>query len=61
MLLELPSGVRSLVRTDFVMIAALFALTLVEFFFPQEGLDQLVAASSAIYCAAALLGFGRVL
>ena len=61
-LLELPNGVRSLVRTDLVMIAALFALTLVEFFFPQEGLDYTVSAPSATLGVALLfLGFGGLI
>ena len=51
-------GARSLIRTDFVMLVALFGLTLVEFFFPQEELEQMVMAQSATQGIAALfLGF----
>ena len=40
-------GVRSLVRTDLLMLIALFGLTLVEFFFPQEAVEQMVTAQNA--------------
>jgi hypothetical protein len=50
--------VRSLVRTDLVMIVALFGLTLVEFFFPQEAVEEMVSAQSATRGVEALfLGF----
>ena len=50
-------GVRSLIRTDLLMLVALFGLTLVEFFFPQE-VEDLVTAQSAIHGVEALfLGF----
>jgi len=35
-LLEAQGGVRGLMRTDLLMLVALFGLTLVEFFFPQD-------------------------
>jgi oligosaccharide repeat unit polymerase len=51
-------GVRSLIRTDLLMLAALFGLTLVEFFFPQEAVEQMVTAQSATQGIEALfLGF----
>ena len=40
-------NVRSLVRTDLLIIIALFGLTLLEFFFPQEAVEELVSAQSA--------------
>jgi oligosaccharide repeat unit polymerase len=46
--------VRSLVRTDLLMIVALFALTLLEFFFPQEALERVVSAASATHGVEAL-------
>jgi oligosaccharide repeat unit polymerase len=50
--------VRSLVRTDLIMIVALFGLTLVEFFFPQEAVEEMVSAQSATHGVEALfLGF----
>ncbi len=50
--------VRSLVRTDLLMIVALFGLTLLEFFFPQEAVEQMVSAHSATRGVEALfLGF----
>lgn len=50
--------VRSLVRTDLLMIVALFGLTLVEFFFPQETVEEMVSAQSATRGVEALfLGF----
>jgi hypothetical protein len=41
------TNVRSLVRTDIIMIVALFGLTLVEFFFPQEVVNESISAESA--------------
>jgi hypothetical protein len=50
--------VRSLIRTDFLMLIALFGLTLVEFFFPQEDLEQEIMAQSATHGVEALfIGF----
>src|SRR5262245_5217294 len=51
--------VRSLVRADLLMIAALFGLTLVEFFFPQEGLvgGAMSAQSATRGVEALFLGF----
>lgn len=40
-------GVRSLIRTDVLMILGLFGLTLVEFFFPQESLSGTLSVQSA--------------
>jgi hypothetical protein len=51
-------GVRSLIRTDLLMLVSLFGLTLVEFFFPQEAVEQMVRAQSATQGVEALfLGF----
>jgi hypothetical protein len=51
-------GVRSLVRVDFLMLVALFGLTLVEFFFPQEAVETMVTAQSATNGVEALfIGF----
>jgi len=61
-LLEAQRGLRSLVRTDLVMIVALFGLTLVEFFFPQEAVDKSVSALSATHGVEALfLGFSGLI
>ncbi len=50
--------VRSLVRTDLLMIVALFGLTLLEFFFRQEAVEEMVSALSATRGVEALfLGF----
>ena len=50
--------VRSVVRTDFLIIAALFALTLLEFFFPQDAVEKMISAQSATRGVEALfLGF----
>jgi hypothetical protein len=50
--------VRSLIRTDLLVIVALFGLTFVEFFFPQEAVDEMVSATSAIRgVEAVFLGF----
>ena len=55
-------GVRSLVRTDLVMIVALFGLTLVEFFFPQKEVEEMVTAQSAIHGVEALfIGFSGLI
>jgi hypothetical protein len=51
-------GLRSLIRTDLLMLVALFGLTLVEFFFPQQDLDQEIMARSATHGVEALfIGF----
>jgi oligosaccharide repeat unit polymerase len=51
-------GVRSLIRTDLLMLVALFGLTLLEFFFPQEAVEHMVTAQSATQGVEALfLGF----
>jgi hypothetical protein len=51
-------GVRSLIRVDLLMLVALFGLTLVEFFFPQEELMDVVTAQSATHGVEALfIGF----
>src|SRR5262245_59323086 len=59
--LELHS-IRSLARVDVVMVVALFGLTLVEFFFPQDEIDAIVSAQSATRGVEALfLGFGGLI
>jgi hypothetical protein len=51
-------GIRSLIRTDLLMLVALFGLTLVEFFFPQKDLEQEIMAQSATHGVEALfIGF----
>ena len=51
-------GIRSLMRTDLLMLVALYGLTLVEFFFPQETVEHTITAQSAIKGVEALfLGF----
>ena len=55
-------SVRSLLRTDFVMFAALFGLTLIEFFFPQDYVAQVVTAESATRGIEALfIGFAGLI
>jgi hypothetical protein len=61
-LMEGQHGVRSLVRTDLVMIVGLFGLTLVEFFFPQQEIVYVVGAKSAIQGVEALfIGFSGLI
>lgn len=55
-------NVRSLIRTDVLMILGLFGLTLIEFFFPQEALRGMLTASSATRGVEALfLGFAGII
>jgi len=57
-LVESRAGLRSLIRTDLLLIVTLFGLTLVEFFFPQGHIDSLVGPQTAIQGVEALfLGF----
>src|SRR6516162_8341108 len=57
-LTEAQMGIRSLIRTDLVALVALYGLTLVEFYFPQEEIDLTVAAQSATKGVEALfIGF----
>jgi hypothetical protein len=58
--LFLESGGRllSLIRTDVLMLVALYGLTLVEFFFPQEEINGILGPEEAIHGVEALfLGF----
>jgi oligosaccharide repeat unit polymerase len=51
-------GIRSLMRTDLIMLVALFGLTLVEFFFPQSAIELMIRPQSATQGVEALfLGF----
>jgi len=57
-LVEAQMGIRSLIRTDLIALAALYGLTLVEFFFPQEEIDLTVGAQTATQGVEALfIGF----
>jgi oligosaccharide repeat unit polymerase len=57
-LVQAQRGLRSLIRTDLLALIALYGLTLVEFLFPQEGMDRLVSPQSAIQgVEAVFLGF----
>lgn len=47
--IEAQAGLRNLIRTDILMLVALFGLTFLEFLFPQVGIDSLVSASAAVY------------
>jgi len=54
--------VRSLFRTDVLMIVSLFGLTLVEFFFPQEVIKGMVSSKAALQGVQALfLGFSGLI
>lgn len=55
-------GFQNLIRADFMALAALYFLTLFEFFFPQPNFDQMISVSStkvALY--AVLVGFAGML
>jgi len=57
-LIEAQAGIRKLIRADLLMLIALYGLTLVEFFFPQEAVEQMITAQSATKgVGALLLGF----
>jgi oligosaccharide repeat unit polymerase len=59
---ESRGALRNYIRTDVVMLVALYGLTLVEFYFPQELVDQELAPQTATHSVEALLlGFGGIL
>ncbi|MHA3775719.1 hypothetical protein ACXR0O_29745 [Verrucomicrobiota bacterium sgz303538] len=43
---DLRRGIPNLIRADFMAVAALYFLTLFEFFFPQPNFDQMISVSS---------------
>jgi oligosaccharide repeat unit polymerase len=56
--IEARAGVRSLIRVDILMLWSLYALTFLEFLFPQPGVGAELSASAAVMGTyAALLGF----
>lgn len=60
--LETRGDLRALIRTDIIMLVALYGLTLVEFFFPQELVEaQLDAQTATQGVEALLLGFAGIL
>jgi oligosaccharide repeat unit polymerase len=59
--IEAMAGVRSLIRVDLLMLWALYGLTLLEFLFPQPGIDDLVTPAAAVSGTyAVLLGFASL-
>jgi len=59
---ESHGNIRGFIRTDVVMLVALYGLTLVEFYFPQELADQELYPQTAIQSVEALLlGFAGIL
>jgi hypothetical protein len=57
-LMEPQNGVRGLIRTDLLALVALYGLTLVEFFFPQDPIDLMITPQTATQGVAALfIGF----
>jgi hypothetical protein len=60
--LESGREFRSLIRTDVLMIVALYGLTLVEFFFPQEEINDILGPEQARHGVEALfLGFAGLI
>jgi hypothetical protein len=56
--LETGGKLHSLIRTDVLMLVALYGLTLVEFFFPQEEINEFLGPEQAMHGVEALfLGF----
>jgi oligosaccharide repeat unit polymerase len=56
--LETGGKLNSLIRTDVLMLVALYGLTLVEFFFPQEEINEILSPEQAVHGVEALfLGF----
>lgn len=59
---ESRGRLQTLIRTDVIMLVALYGLTLVEFFFPQELVDERLDPQSATQSVEALLlGFAGIL
>jgi hypothetical protein len=62
LLFEARGHLRTLIRTDVIMLLALYGLTLVEFLFPQELVEaQLDPQAATQSVEALLLGFGGIL
>src|SRR6516165_6288803 len=60
--LETGGKLDSLIRTDVLMLVALYGLTLVEFFFPQEEINDVLRSEQAIHgVEALLLGFAGLI
>ena len=60
--LESGGELRSLIRTDVLMLVALYGLTLVEFFFPQEEINDILGSEQARHGVEALfLGFAGLI
>jgi oligosaccharide repeat unit polymerase len=60
--LESRGDLRTLIRTDVIMLVALYGLTLVEFFFPQELVEEQLDPQTATQgVGALLLGFAGIL
>lgn len=58
---EARGGVRSLLRTNVLMLVALYGLTFLEFLFPQPDLSSVVSPASAVDgIEAVLLGFAGI-
>jgi oligosaccharide repeat unit polymerase len=56
--LEARPGLRNLIRADILLLWALYGLTLLEFLFPQPGIDGVLSTDAAMSGAdAVLLGF----
>src|SRR4051794_18125523 len=59
--IEATAGIRSLIRVDLLMLWILYLLTLMEFLFPQPGVDSSVSAVAATDgTIAVLLGFASL-
>src|SRR6516164_4323436 len=60
--LESGGKLNSFIRTDVLMLVALYGLTLVEFFFPQEAINDVLSPEQAIHGVEALfLGFAGLI
>jgi hypothetical protein len=60
--LESGGKLHSLIRTDVLMLVALYGLTLVEFFFPQEEINDILGPEQAVHGVEALfLGFAGLI
>src|SRR5229473_7066581 len=53
--MEAFSGVRALIRTDNLMLWVFYGLTLLEFLFPQPGVDMVVSVEAATRGTGAVL------
>jgi oligosaccharide repeat unit polymerase len=59
--IEARSGFRALLRTDVLMLVALYGLTLLEFLFPQPVFSQVISPEAAVSgTQAVLLGFAGI-